>query len=263
MKTLTKLNLLLIGFILLNINTAKAWNDASELNLRMFDNSAFSVCFDNNNFQFQDNRFTITNVNPGRHFLKVVKHIPAYRGGTFTKVVYNGWVNIPGDSKVFAEIGCYNDYKVVQLVSCKPATPYYGNYENEQYGNGHRKGYEKHGYAKEKKYSYNGAACEVPSSPAYLVMSDNAFCALKTTVANTSFDSNKLLIAKQAIASNYLTAFQVSELADLMTFESNKLEFAKCAYKYTVDKNNYFVVNNVFTFSSSVYELNKYISSVG
>jgi hypothetical protein len=264
MKTVTKFNLLLIGFILLNINVAKAWNQGSELNLKMYDNSAFSVFFDNNGFQYPDNRFSISNVNPGKHFLKVVKNMPTHRG-MFTKVVYNGWINVPCDSKVFAVIGCYNDYKVVDLVSCKPT---YGNYENETYSYGHDSGHgNKYGYKKEDRRrdeTYNGGrSCETPSGPAYLVMSDNDFCALKNAVANQSFDSNKLMIAKQAVASNYLTAFQVAELADLMTFESNKLDFAKCAYKFTIDKNNYYLLNNVFSFSSSVYELNKYINSVG
>lgn len=274
--TITKINLLLIGFILLNISAAKAWNQGSELNLKLYDNSLFSVYFDQNSFQYPDNRFTISNVKPGKHFMKIVKHVPGYRGGMLSKVVYNGWITVPFDSKVYAVVGRYNDYKVTEVISLKPAPcgNGYGNYENTQYnygqskhGRGNGYGHEKHGSAPtncgEEVVVYNTGGSCAPSGPAYLVMSDGDFCALKNTVANASFDNNKLLIAKQALANNYLTAAQVAELADLMTFESNKLEFAKCAYKYTIDKNHYYMVNNVFSFSSSVNELNKYISSVG
>ena len=44
----------------------------------------------------------------------------------------------------------------------------------------------------------------------------------------------------------------------LFTFENNRLEIAKYAYGKTVDKGNYFVVNDVFTFNSKE-KLNEYI----
>ena len=44
----------------------------------------------------------------------------------------------------------------------------------------------------------------------------------------------------------------------LFTFENNRLEIAKYAYGKTVDKGNYFVVNDAFTFNSKE-KLNEYI----
>jgi hypothetical protein len=46
----------------------------------------------------------------------------------------------------------------------------------------------------------------------------------------------------------------------LFSFESSRLEFAKFAYKYTWDINNYFLLNDAFDFESSIDELNKYIN---
>lgn len=85
---------------------------------------------------------------------------------------------------------------------------------------------------------------------------------LKQTIRNQSFDSSRLSVAKQATSMNYLSSRQVFELMELLTFESSKLEFAKHAYNRTVDRNNYYVVNNAFTFSSSVDELTRYIQNV-
>ena len=43
-------------------------------------------------------------------------------------------------------------------------------------------------------------------------------------------------------------------------FDSAKLEFAKLAYRNTIDRENFFMINNKFTFSSSVSELNNFIA---
>ena len=44
-----------------------------------------------------------------------------------------------------------------------------------------------------------------------------------------------------------------------MPHESTKLEFAKYAYKRTYDIENYYKVNDAFTFESSIEELDAYI----
>lgn len=46
-----------------------------------------------------------------------------------------------------------------------------------------------------------------------------------------------------------------------MTFEENKLTIAKYAYTKTADPNNYFQLNDAFTFESSIDELNAYINA--
>jgi len=46
----------------------------------------------------------------------------------------------------------------------------------------------------------------------------------------------------------------------LFSFEDDKLEFAKYAYGFVYDPENYYQVYDVFDFSSSVDSLKKYIS---
>jgi hypothetical protein len=58
-----------------------------------------------------------------------------------------------------------------------------------------------------------------------------------------------------------MTTAQVSQIMALFSFEDSKLDFAKFAYGRTYDLSNYFMVNNAFTFSSSVDELNDFIQS--
>lgn len=96
--------------------------------------------------------------------------------------------------------------------------------------------------------------------PVVMPCSDADFIEAKNTIENADFEQTKLTIAKQIVASELMTASQLAEIARLFDFEQTKLEFLKYAYKYCFDQNKYYLVNNVFEFSSSVDELNKYIS---
>jgi len=101
---------------------------------------------------------------------------------------------------------------------------------------------------------YSGpVGCPYPMAPA-------DFESAKNSISGQSFDDTKLTIAKQVVGSNCLTAQQVKDLLGLFSFEQNKLEFAKYAYGHTYDKGNYFKINDAFSFSSSVDELNQYIA---
>lgn len=61
------------------------------------------------------------------------------------------------------------------------------------------------------------------------------------------------------LPNNRVTSAQVKELIQLMSFENNKLEMAKFAYRYTTDRGSYFIVNDTFSFSYSKTELVQYI----
>jgi hypothetical protein len=91
-------------------------------------------------------------------------------------------------------------------------------------------------------------------------MAADAFQSAKSSIEGRSFESTKLDLAKQIVASNCFTTSQVRELVALFDFESSKLELAKYAYGYTYDKANYFRINDVFDFDSSVSDLSSYIS---
>lgn len=90
-------------------------------------------------------------------------------------------------------------------------------------------------------------------------MKDQDYNAAKNSINKQTFEDNKLQVAKQVIASNCLFARQVKEIMALFTYEDSKLEFAKYAYSRTFDQGNYFLINDAFTYSSSVDELNQFI----
>ncbi len=102
---------------------------------------------------------------------------------------------------------------------------------------------------------YTGkVGCPIP-------MSESDFASSKTSISSKTFEDSKLTIAKQIIAANCLLSSQVKDLMSLFTFEDSKIEIAKYAYAYTYDIGNYYKVNDAFTFSSSIDELNTYIAA--
>lgn len=92
-------------------------------------------------------------------------------------------------------------------------------------------------------------------------MSDSDFQSARNSVEKQSFSDNQLQVAKQIVNSNCLTSAQVRELMNIFSFEDTRLDLAKYCYGYTYDLGNYYKVNDAFTFSSSVDELNQYIQS--
>ncbi len=91
------------------------------------------------------------------------------------------------------------------------------------------------------------------------VMTGREFETLKESLRKEWFENNRLTSTKTVIDKSNFTAAQVKELMLLFTFENNRLEIAKYAYRKTVDKHNYFQLNDALTFSSSKDELARFI----
>lgn len=95
-----------------------------------------------------------------------------------------------------------------------------------------------------------------------VVISDVMFQQLKSTVESESFDSSRVELLESTLMNNFFTSHQIKELMQLFSFDSSRLLFAKSAYTRTVDPENYFVVREALSFSSSKTELTKYINSI-
>lgn len=100
--------------------------------------------------------------------------------------------------------------------------------------------------------SYNNCRAAMPA---------NDFEEVKTQIKKASFAEDKMRVAKQATKANCLSVAQIKEICKLFSFENDKLEYAKFAYDYTFEKAKFYMVNDVFSFSSSREELDEYIQS--
>jgi hypothetical protein len=100
----------------------------------------------------------------------------------------------------------------------------------------------------------NGTDC-------YWPMTSTEFANAKSSVEKQSFEDQKLKVAKQILSTNCMSSAQVKEIMAMFSYEETKLEWAKFAYGKTTDPNNYYQLNDGFTYSSSVDELNLYIEA--
>lgn len=91
------------------------------------------------------------------------------------------------------------------------------------------------------------------------VMSDQEFNQAKESLQREWQENNRVATAKQIFNRNYFLSRQVKELLQLFTFENNKLDLAKYAYRNTTDKNVYYIVNDVFSLNKSREDLADYI----
>ncbi len=234
--------LLTVVSLLISVSSfAFTGNGLSKLELRLWDKSKFFVELDNHTYPATVRTFRVDNLEPGKHYIRVIKTI-RHHNGFMNQVVYRGFIDIPAYTKVVARITRNHVFDIIKM---------------RKIGHEYGYGYNSHGNIGINSYG-TSASCANG-----MVMSDNTFRQLKSMVRNGVFDSKKMDIMKLAISSARVSSRQVLELMRMLTFDSNRLEIAKFAYIHTFDKQNYFIVNDAFVFSSNISALSRYIGSLG
>ena len=83
----------------------------------------------------------------------------------------------------------------------------------------------------------------------------------KTAIDEKTFDDSKMTLAKQITRSNCLTSDQVRNIMKALEYEDSRLEYAKFAYDYVYDPNNYYKVNSAFEFEMTIEELEEFLEN--
>ena len=192
---------------------------------------------------------------PGQYPIQVLR--PTHWGNN--GVVFSGTIQVPNRSSVRAVI-TRNRMKV-------DARPLAHNHGGSYWdGNGHG-----HGTTHIPNPNGNGGFVStlphhqpvvepVVCPPAFIGMHPNAFADALEVIRSQTFDSDQVRVAKQIIRTNRVSSQQVAEIMRLMSFESSRLEIAKFGYAFVADPANFYIVNDVFWFSSSVRELDRFIN---
>jgi hypothetical protein len=92
-----------------------------------------------------------------------------------------------------------------------------------------------------------------------MAMDQTAFAKMKKSVESQSFSDTKMSTAKIATKNACLSIAQVKEICKLFSMDDDKLTYAKYAHGFCVDKANYYQVSEVFSFSSTTDEFNKFL----
>jgi hypothetical protein len=78
-------------------------------------------------------------------------------------------------------------------------------------------------------------------------------------VKKVSFDKDRLAKAEQVFDDANLSTAQVMTVVKAFSFDDSRLAFAKWAYKITIDKKNYYKVEDVLIFGNSKAALRDYV----
>ena len=79
------------------------------------------------------------------------------------------------------------------------------------------------------------------------------------SIRGKTFEDTKLDVAKQITRANCMSAEQIKMVMRAFEFEDTRLEYAIFAYKYCVDQNQYYLVNEAFEFELTIEELQEYL----
>lgn len=124
-----------------------------------------------------------------------------------------------------------------------PPQPGNGGYNNGGSGNG--------GYG-------NGPNGTYPPNQRHLLSAQETEQLMQAVKAR-SFEDQKVLLAKQALAESDIRSDDLRRLLQGFDFDKGKLELAKYAYARVADRQNFYRIYDAFSFSSSVRDLQEFI----
>jgi hypothetical protein len=190
--------------------------------------------------------FQLNTLAPGTYNVQVYRWQRAM-GNQFP--LYSGLIQVGSNEVVQTVItapGLVQINRQVLVPQCNLVNPVYQPYQ----GNYHYSYQNFFGMNDFQNYQYNG----------FIPMDMNTLSALKLSISRASFESTRMDIARQVLAQQYLTSAQLREILQLFTFESSKVELAKFAYPRVIDRQNIFIIYDVFTFNSSISELSRFFN---
>jgi Domain of unknown function (DUF4476) len=221
--------------------------DGSRLSISAVSNKMdMKVEIDGRRLTMQDNSITLGNMNDGYHSVKIYRESKKNNGWGFGRknqeVLYNSSVYLRRGYHIDITVNrfgkVFTDERKIDFND-----EWYDddrNYNDRDGRNGRddrNGGYNNGGYA----------------------MSNRDFDQAKETLRKDWFESSRINTAKLIIEGNYFTTAQVKELMQLFSFDDKKLDIAKTAYRKTIDKQNYYQLNEQLTFSGSKDELARFI----
>lgn len=99
-----------------------------------------------------------------------------------------------------------------------------------------------------------------PTGSEPCIVTDQEFSQILISIKKESFNNTKLVLARQILRSKQcFTTQQVKEIAKLFSFDDTRLDIAKFAWDYTIDRDNYYQIADVFSFKSHKDELMKFL----
>lgn len=91
------------------------------------------------------------------------------------------------------------------------------------------------------------------------VMNSRLFQKFLEDVKNEPFEKDRISLINAALANSDFTCGQCIQLLKLYTFDNERMKLMKMMYPRIIDKQAFFTVIDILTFSSSKEEMNKFV----
>ena len=230
-----------------------AGHDDSKLSVTVAGSGAVEIIVDNKQFQGRDNSLIIPEINPGYHTVKVYRKRQSsgnrrwspHSGNNGYELLYQTTLNIRPRQFVDIMINRFGKALIDERSINWNEEEGEDRYEDCKVGN---------------QYPNNHSRDDRDYRDDYVnSIRDEEFARIREQVKRNNFENSRRSLVKQVVERNYLSSQQVRELLQLFSLENNKMELAKVAYRNTIDKRNYFIVFDVFSFSRSREELTQFI----
>lgn len=226
---------------------------ASKLILRTITSRA-TVIIDGQAQVSSNGEFRFQNLRPGNHRV-IIKEF-THRNGHYhrgnhrgKRIIFDGRIRIPRQSVVRARVTPRGRLIVDQVRPLNNRNRRYDGYNRNQ----RSRDYQDRDYRNRDDWRYDDSRDYNRGNRG------SQFNEALRSVRFARFESDRVMIAKSYIRINRVSSNQILRLMDEMNFESSRLEIAKFGYRFTRDKENYFVVHRGFKFSSSSRELDRFL----
>lgn len=91
-------------------------------------------------------------------------------------------------------------------------------------------------------------------------VAETEFKQIYMLIVKEKYEHDKILQAKKQVVNHCFTSEQAKKMIDIFTHDREKMELAKAAYPVIVDKENYKIVENCFSFSENKKEFINFLN---
>jgi hypothetical protein len=203
--------------------------NASNLFLRFYDNSVFTVIFNQSVSSYGCRNFQVNNLMPGTYPIEVYKQCPT-SNTPCTFLIYTGMVTVPAASQILAYIDINNQLQAGGII---PYTSSFG-YSTGQID----------------RFSYQSV-----STPWFNLNDSTGYKKALAILVQTSNQKLNIIFLKHCIYFYGITSENLSKLMLTLDFDDDRLDLAVYAFGFVTDKENFFQVYDSFIFHGTKQEL--------
>ncbi len=220
-----------------NTNINYQWNinfGYSEVFLRIPEMGFFTVELADQQISNSTGKFRFFDISSGRLPLSI------YANGY---LIYRTTIYIKNNSRTVLDF--FTQYGLYELASYPIDNQWYGaNNWNDIWNNP----YQNRGFSQNEIIIHAN------------IMSDSSFSHFMSNFRESCiFDKDKVTFIEQQMKTTAFTAQQIKELVSSFDFDNKKLEMAKKLYPICVDKNNFYVVYQIFNFPNYKKQLMEFV----